>query len=456
VRCEDERVTRAIAERYTFEVPGAKFDRRVRRGWWDGKVRLFEPASGLLYAGLWLDLARFCIDSGWRFEGDAPQHSVHEYYLDLANDGTGREARDYQREIFESCLSLGRRLVVSPTGSGKSLSIYHLIRHYAEPTLVVVPRVGLVKQLAADFVSYGMDPARIHGVKDWDERDSDDVVIVTYQSIYKRPAAWFDKFRLVIGDEAHHFKARTLVSIMTKLKRCPHRFGFTGTLDGVNCNVATLVGLFGPVYDAARTVDLIEDGHLSKFRIEAVVLRHPAPAEYLDYQAEMDYICSHRGRNEFLTKLALQLGGNTLLLFQYVEKHGATLERMIREAAGSRPVYYVHGGVDAEERERIRLEIEDESDAIYIASYGTLSTGVNIPKLHNLVFASPSKSRIRNLQSIGRVLRTHESKDTATLYDVADDLSAGGRMNHTLRHFVERVKLYNEQDFEYAVHRLEV
>ena len=90
-------------------------------------------------------------------------------------------------------------------------------------------------------------------------------------------------------------------------------------------------------------------------------------------------------------------------------------------------------------------------NAIIVASYGTFSTGINIKNLHNVVFASPSKSRIRNLQSIGRVLRTSESKTEAILYDIADDTTFKSKKNYTLNHLVERIRIYNEEKFNYEI-----
>ena len=116
-----------------------------------------------------------------------------------------------------------------------------------------------------------------------------------------------------------------------------------------------------------------------------------------------------------------------------------------------RKVFFVHGGVDTEEREEVRRITEQESNAIIVASFGTFSTGINIKNLHNIIFASPSKSRIRTLQSIGRVLRKSQNKLKATLYDVADDCKKGSRQNYTLNHLIERIKYYNEENFSYDI-----
>ena len=162
----------------------------------------------------------------------------------------------------------------------------------------------------------------------------------------------------------------------------------------------------------------------------------------------MDYLVTNIERNNFIKRLALSLKGNTLLLFQYVEKHGHVLEEIIKD--NDKEVFYIHGGVDADTREEIRHLVETKDNCIIVASSGTMSTGVNIRNIHNIIFASPSKSRVRNLQSIGRGLRKSDNNQITTLYDIADDLQT---KNYTLRHFVERVKLYNEEQFDYTIEK---
>jgi superfamily II DNA or RNA helicase len=174
----------------------------------------------------------------------------------------------------------------------------------------------------------------------------------------------------------------------------------------------------------------------------------------MSYQDEMKYLISHEGRNRFIKNLTLSLNGNVLLLFQYVDDHGKLLYNSILDEAKDRKVFFIHGGVKGDERDSVRAIVEKETDAIIVASYGTFSTGVNIRNLHSVVFASPSKSKIRNLQSIGRALRTSETKDSAVLYDIADDLTHKKRMNFTLKHLVERIKIYNDEKFKFKFYNV--
>jgi superfamily II DNA or RNA helicase len=305
-----------------------------------------------------------------------------------------------------------------------------------------------------DFADYGWDVGSFcHKVYAGKERETNSqVIITTWQSIYKLPRKYFERFSVVIGDEAHQFKSKSLISIMTKLDGAKYRFGFTGTLDGSETHKWVLEGLFGPSYKIIKTDELMKKGHLAKLDINVLLLKHP-PNKFENFEEEVQYIIGHNKRNNFIKNLALDLKGNTLILFARVEKHGEPLYNLINNnnIIESRNVFFIHGGVETEDREKVREITEKENDAIIVASYGTFSTGINIKNLHNIIFASPSKSRIRNLQSIGRVLRKGNQKTRATLYDIADDISYKSRKNYTLNHLIERIKIYNEENFDYDI-----
>jgi len=238
---------------------------------------------------------------------------------------------------------------------------------------------------------------------------------------------------------------------MTKLHHAKYRFGFTGTLDGTQTHKWVLEGLFGPSYKVTKTDELIKQVHLAQLDIQCLVLKHP-PQKFETYQDEIEYLISHEQRNTFIKNLTLDLRGNTLVLFSRVEAHGQVLYDLINNNKETdRKVFFVHGGVDTEERELIREITENEKNAVIVASYGTFSTGINIKRLHNVIFASPSKSRIRNLQSIGRVLRKGRLKEKAILYDISDDCTYKTKRNYTLNHLIERIKIYNEENFNYEI-----
>ena len=450
---------------FTFEVPGAKFMPAVRNKVWDGKVRLFNAMTCTIYAGLNPRIREFCEKRGYQYE-EADDFAAVEFSLAEAKQEISTynvpdkyEVRDYQLAAFAHAVRNNRALMLSPTASGKSFIIYLLVRYYAKRTLVIVPTTSLVSQLASDFADYGFSSDKfVHRIFSGQDKQTDKpIVISTWQSIYKLPKEYFQQFDVVVGDEAHLFKAKSLGSIMAKLSTCKYRFGFTGTLDGTQTHQLVLEGLFGAVKQVTTTAKLIEQKHLAGFKIKVIVLKYcDATRQALktaDYQGEMDFLVRNDARNKFIKNLTLSLKGNTLLLFQYVEKHGKILYDTLKQES-SNPVFFVHGGVDGEEREEIRRIVETEESAVIVASYGTFSTGVNIRNLHNIIFASPSKSKIRNLQSIGRGLRKSETKSDAVLYDIGDDLTWKTRKNFTLLHMAERIKIYNEESFEYKIYQI--
>ena len=454
---------------FTFDIPGAKFTPAYRNKMWDGKIRLLNSMTCQLYAGLNRYVENFCKTRNYEVEYlsdfSTDEFSVIEAkeFINTINLPEKYNARDYQLEAFIHAVRERRALMLSPTASGKSFIIYLIARYYNARTLIIVPTTSLVSQLASDFADYGFVSDKfVHRVFAGQDKQTDKpVTISTWQSIYKMPKEYFKQFDVVIGDEAHLFKAKSLTSILSMLDNCKYRFGFTGTLDGTQTHKLVLEGLFGPVKKVTSTAELIEQKHLAEFKIKAIVLSYPEEvrkmiARSADYQAEMDYLVKLEARNKFIRNLALSLEGNTLLLFQYVDKHGKGLYDNLVKESKDRKIFYVSGEVDGEEREEIRKIVETEKNAIIVASYGTFSTGVNIRNLHNVIFSSPSKSKVRNLQSIGRGLRKSDSKDSATLYDIADDMTWKSKKNFTLLHFMARIAIYNEEKFPYKIYNVSI
>ena len=455
-----------LADFFTFEVESAKFMQKTKRyRGWDGKIRLFSPATGELYCGLVDYLTDWAKKNKYEYEIEENEFygSPDDFNELITPEGVAGfvkalhlpvKVRDYQYQAIYECLRYNRRLLLSPTASGKSLMIYALVRYYTNLTrnvLIVVPTTSLVEQMYKDFESYGWKASSYcHRIYAGQEKYTNHkVVITTWQSIYKEPKKWFDRFDCVIGDEAHQFKAKSLSTLMSKLHDCKYRVGFTGTLDGANVNQLVLEGLFGRCSQVTKTSKLMKRGYVAKLKVQVILLKHDEKL-FEGYQDEMDYLVEHSGRNNFIKKLAIDLKGNTLILFNYVDRHGIPLFNLINSHT-DQPVYLVHGGIDTDDREDIRVLTEKADNAIIVASYGTFSTGINIRNLHNVIFASPSKSRIRNLQSIGRVLRKGDNKSKAVLYDIADDISTDRGNNYTLNHLMERVKVYNEEKFDYEI-----
>lgn len=439
---------------------------QFRNRHWDGKIRLFNIQTGEIYVGLLDKIIKFCENYDYTYEFvnnkfyglpfEVNELISKEGVKDYMNSICKYSPRDYQIEGVYDALKHNRKLLISPTASGKSLMIYSIVRYYVEKgknILIIVPTTSLVEQMYKDFEDYGWDVGSFcHKIYAGRERETDSqVIITTWQSIYKLPKKYFQRFEVAIGDEAHQFKSKSLVSIMSKLCDAKYRFGFTGTLDGTQTHKWVLEGLFGPSYKIIKTNELMQKGHVATLDINILLLKHPSH-KFETFEDEVQYIINHEKRNIFIRNLALDCKGNTLVLFARVEGHGAPLYEMInKKKIGNRQIFFVHGGVATEDREKIREITEKENNAIIVASYGTFSTGINIKNLHNVIFASPSKSRIRNLQSIGRVLRKGNNKTKATLYDIADDISYKSRKNYTLNHLIERIKVYNEENFNYDI-----
>lgn len=457
-----------LQDYFTFAVPGMQFMPAVRNKVWDGKIRLFNPMTKRMYSGLIPHVQRFCKERDYNLEissdYDMDALSTYEANRFIESLNLSLTPRDYQIDAFTHAVKNRRGLLLSPTASGKSLIIYMLTQYFKKKTLLIVPTVSLVQQMAGDFKDYGYKDSCHLISAGVDKESTEDIVISTWQSIYKMPRKWFEQFDVVIGDEAHLFKAKSLTSIMTKLDKCKYRFGFTGTLDDAQTHKLVLEGLFGGVEKVTTTAELIESGTLAEFRVKCIVLQYPdviKQAHAKDkYPDEVDFLVRNEARNKFIRNLALSLKGNTLLLFNFVEKHGKPLHQSIKhsidKSVDKRPLYYVSGEVSGSDREDIRHIVEQQDNAIIVASFGTFSTGINIKQLNNIIFASPSKSRIRVMQSIGRGLRKSETKTEATLFDIADNLTWKSKSNFTINHFAERLKMYNDEKFEYKMYKVKI
>lgn len=482
-------------------MPGGRWS-KSSKGSWDGKIRLYSKRDSLLPSGLLENLIEefgtrrryttlVSVKSGTKHNIEAGLRDSIKSFIDALDirgaDGSRINPREDQLDAIEHSIRQRRALILSPTASGKTLIGYVLYQWYRSTApgfkgLIIVPRIQLVDQLVGDWCIFSKqakpafalsekDFQRIYGGRETLQPNSgvqgptSKFVVSTWQSIYKLPAACFEQFSHVLGDEAHEFKAKSLTHIMNSCVNAHHRIGLTGTLDGTATNKLVLEGLFGPAKKIISSRELMDAGHIAKLHpIKVMLLKHPdsdcKALKKLDgtYEDEIKYLISSEPRNRFISKLSLAQPGNSLVLFQRVETHGKLLFDMMKEMNPARKIYFIHGGVDTDEREEVRRIVETESDAIIVASYGTFSTGINIRNLHNVVFASPSKSRIRNLQSIGRGLRIGDAKDAATLFDIADDLrpASKGATNFTYRHLEERLKIYVEEKFPYRIYKLDI
>lgn len=468
----DSGAAQELNEFFSFYVPGYKFMPAFRNRMWDGKIRLFQLRDRTLPVGLFYHLSEFCKNRGYILESEKTQYGAPDDRNHITPDSLNSliqslnvpfDPRPYQYECVGEALTRKRAILLSPTGSGKSFIIYLILSYYLAHlaktsdtrVLVIVPTTSLVEQMAADFQSYGLPEGLAHKIYSGKDKNTNSPIIIsTWQSIYKLPKAWFEQFGAVFGDEVHGFKSKSLMNIMNKCTEAEYRFGTTGTLDGSQTHELVLQGLFGKIYKVTTTKKLQDSDTLAKLSIRRLVLEYDEKVRKdfgkQTYQDEIAFIVEHEKRNNFIKNLTLDLKGNTLVLYNYVEKHGKPLFNLIRDNADeNRKIFFVSGGTDVSDREAIRGIVEKQSDAIVVASLGTFSTGINIKNLHNIVFASPSKSQIRVLQSIGRGLRKSDDGRVTTLYDISDDISWQKRKNFSLLHSWARLDIYKKEQFEY-------
>lgn len=457
-----------LADAFTWYAPNYRFNPKYKRGIWDGRISLVNRLSGQVYAGLAHRIKKFCDSRDYTFSFDpelayseVTEETIQDFISSL-NVPPSIEARDYQLKSILKCIQSHRRTLLSPTNSGKSFIIYVLIRWYQEQygikPLVVVPSIQLVNQLASDFYEYGYT-GTVHKSTDGLSTSTDiesDLVITTWQSLdngkTKKPKSWYQQFGMVVGDEAHTYTATCAIRIFSNLTQCKYRFGTTGTLADDKLNQATLEGLFGAQYVSSTNKELISKGYSSKLKIKCIVLKYPDElkklCKTLTYHDELNLITTNEARLDFISKLSQSLNGNKLIFFRLID-HGKAIFDKISEHSNS--VHYIDGSISSDEREAIKQQLESETGCTLVGSLGTTSTGVNIKHLHHMLAASPSKSKIKVLQSIGRMLRTHETKTHATLYDIVDDLSWKNRTNYTMLHFYERIKMYDAEEFDYEI-----
>lgn len=375
-------VLHELEEAFQFYVPGYQHTPMFKNKVWDGKIRLVSAYKQKTYVGLYKQLEEFCAARGYEFVGyesddtDVTPESLVKYVqsIDLYSSGQSINFRDYQYTAIYKALKHRRHLIQSPTGSGKSAQIYSIVRYLEDQglrILLLVPTVGLVSQMKSDFIDYSTEnhwdvESNVHQIYAGQEKKTKKAVVLsTWQSLQaksKIPNEWFEQFDVVICDEVHLAKSKELTGIIEKCINASYRLGFTGSLDKSQTHKQMLISLFGETTKVATTRALIDVGVLSNIKIKGIVYHYtPETSKALkkaEYAKEMDFIVRHERRNNFIRNLALSLTGNTIVFFTVVEKHGQVLNDLITSKDPTRPVFYVHGGIPAEERESIRHKME--------------------------------------------------------------------------------------------------
>ena len=420
INCE-RGMAKELSEFFTFKVPNYQYTPAYKNKIWDGQIRLFNLYKQTIYRGLYDYIIQFAKDRNYKITVDSDKEKYNSVSFD----------------DVKSYLTNNLKIPYNPHDHQiEAIKTSSDFKEYSDKTDWDVEKY-------CHTIFAGQD-------KDTDKK----VVISTWQSIYKMNQKYFDHYHVVFGDECHLFKAKSLTNIMTKLINCPYRIGTTGTLDDSLTHKLVIEGLFGRVQNITTTKELMEKNLLSHLNIDCITLKYRLEEineiKRAKYDEEIKWILNNKKRNAFLVDLSCRVKGNTLILFNYVKDHGIPLFESIQNSCGDKRVFLIHGKTEVQQREEIRNILEKEKNAILVASYGTCSTGINIKNINNIVFASPSRSVVRVLQSIGRGLRRTETKDKVKLYDISDDLRFKKYVNHTYRHLQERIKIYQREKFEYS------
>lgn len=469
-----------IYEHFSYYVEGYKHMPKYKNGQWDGKIRLLNLKTKTFPFGLIIDLIKFCDKNEYTYEivnqTDLKLVNLKDDFTEFKNNITNitkmsiLDKYQFQIDAVEKLIKYNKALLKSPTASGKSNIIYMLVRFFLDveenDILICVPSISLVEQLFGDFISYVNDDFnvddnchRIYGGKDRNTKKR--IVISTWQSIFRLQEDWFAKFGVFICDEAHQADSNSLTKIINNIPKIKYRYGLTGTLDGSKIHELQMRALFGPIIELTTTKKLMDSQVLSHLNIDCIILQYSNEeikhvAKYCKtYQDEITWLVNNDRRNKYILSLALTQKNNTLVLFNFIEGHGQGLYdyALTKAEEYNKQIFFIHGGISVEIRENIREIAEQNDNVIIFASYGTFSQGVNVKNLHTIIFAHPFKSKIRNLQSIGRTLRRHDSKTTAKLIDIGDDLTINGNKNIIYRHLIERLKIYDDEQFEYTIKR---
>jgi superfamily II DNA or RNA helicase len=473
VECSSS-IHRELTSYFSVFADNYRFNPKFKAKMWDGKLRFFDYQNHLPI-GLVGHLRDFASKGGYTYHckfksGEKIDFHVFKAFVDdlhiIDDEGNPMEPRDYQLLAAYESLCDGHLNVSSSTASGKSLILYLIVkwlRKHDEKVICIVPSVQLVEQLYSDFLSYGWfnveeECCRIYaGQKRMIEKG---VIISTWQSLYKDKKE-FAKFDAILIDEAHGAKAKSITEIMHHSINARYRIGVSGSYpEPATPDWFGIVGGMGPIKVYSTYKSLQDAGYISQIQITVIQLKYPPHIKTknfkensAEYSQEQDYVNRFKERITFIRKMSQKLSGNTLILFTKKEAHGYPLHEQLKAELVGKNVLYIDGDTPPKEREYLRQYMETHDNCVLIATYGTLSTGVNIKRIHNIIFASGYKSRVKVIQSIGRGLRKYKDKVFLKLYDIVDDLSFIDKrqkikyINYSIQHFKERLKIYNKEQF---------
>lgn len=362
--------------------------------------------------------------------------------------------RDYQLESATKALQYGLGIIVLPTSAGKTLTIA-LIASTAitKPNfrvLILVPNIQLVEQTYNDFIEYGIDFKQISKWTGNHDYETTPIVIANNQILLSKTqdVSVLNDFNVLICDEVHKIGTAEKISKLIKGLKTEHKFGFTGSLPENNFDKWSINRIFGPVIYEKISLELRQDKFISNVRIVGLEMEYKNIPEFsrpsiseptAGYVEETEWLQTNEYRNATMCKLIKKLETNTLVLVDRIA-HGEHLLEYFKTRT-DKQIYFIQGSVDVEEREKMRQIMEESTNVVCIAISNIFSTGISIKNLHNIIFASIGKSRIKIIQSIGRSLRLHHTKHIATIFDIADTC-----LTYGYKHFEERKRLYENEN----------
>lgn len=489
----DPGIEKELSEFFKFRPPNHQYMTKGK-GRWEGWIRLYNLRTKHLYSGLLKYLLEFAATHKYTVEYNEDLFLMNNFSriearefiksLNLQSRNLDLEARDYQEIGLAKAIRYKRLTLISPTRSGKSLVLYSFVRYLLDNRkgklgLLVVPTTSLVEQMYTDFQDYSTANLwsvenrvqRLYdGYTDKIERETG-LLISTWQSLNNMPDEYLKQFDFLIGDEAHTFSAACVGNVAGRAINAEYRLACTGTTHEEDVNNLKVEGYFGPISKLTTTKKLMDAGQIATLSIKSLVLKYPPLTQLTvdsmyppratgaqKFAVELDYLINCAPRNRFIRNLALSVQGNTLLMFHY-ERHGLIIYDLIKSKLGDsdRKLFFVNGKTETEVREQTRKIADAEKDAIIVGSF-VFSTGITIRNLHNVVFATPTKAKIRTLQTIGRSLGLGDNKTSATLYDIADDfrVDPAADPNYTLEHYMARMSLYHQEQFQISHYSIQL
>ena len=461
VRCSDKLLFDDIREHFSVENQNARFARRYNR--FAPSRKYVITATGACELGLYWEIRKYLIKKQINIDVSISNNLKKALEVGVDTElcsGFKFELRDYQSDVVRKALRLGRGTCVLGTGAGKTFITAALIENFFRNAsdkdtfkcLMLVPDLGLVTQTYDEFVNCGST----FKVTKWTGKNTPDltanVIIANIGIIQSRfeDNDWLKYVDLLIVDEAHKVAHGNKISKIVHKIKTQNKFGFTGTLPEDQLDKWSIIGKLGPVIYEKSSYELRVEDHLASVSVKVVKLNYTQQINYTThnrYREELDFIYENVDRNNFLTKLCSKLQNNILVLVNHI-KHGEVLQEYFEQIL-DKQVYFIRGEVEVEEREHIKQIMEKHDNIVCIAISAIFSTGVNIKNLHNIIFTAGGKSFIRTVQSIGRGLRKHASKDELVIIDACDNLPYG------TRHYDKRKTIYEKEKIKYTEIQIE-